>query len=213
MITETTDLLPGFRVVIGNNHIFRFNNPEQARKLKADGNEALLGKILCLLPIPPKVCKVNTPLVSAGSGTVDWTFAQKELISQEGSLGKSFEEFEKKKNQEMEEKLKMLEDKYKQEREDADRQMQSSKMEYERKMKELETSFEKPKEAVPSEQEGSGTYSSRELYLIAKSLKKWRNHRFTSIKDELLSTAVLLKVFLLFSCSCHRICFDLLGFL
>ena len=88
-ITNQDTLFPGYRVVIGNNHIFRFNNPEQARKLKAEGAEN-----------------------PAGSNAADWTFAQRELISQSGVFGKSFEEFERKKNMEMEEKLKHLEDKY-----------------------------------------------------------------------------------------------------
>ena len=48
-ITQQTDLFPGFRVVIGNNHIFRFNNPEQARKLKAEGNEPQLGRFFSCL--------------------------------------------------------------------------------------------------------------------------------------------------------------------
>jgi len=79
-----------------------------------------------------------------------------------------------------------------QEREDAERQLQNSKLDYEKKMKEMETSMEKP--PIPQEEE-SGSYTPRQLNLISRVLIKWRNHRFTSLKDELLSTAVLLKVF------------------
>ena len=43
---------------------------------------------------------------------VDWAFAQKELITNEGVFGEAFEKFEKQKNLEMEEKIKELEQKY-----------------------------------------------------------------------------------------------------
>ena len=56
-------------------------------------------------------------------------------------------------------------------------------------MKELETSIDKHRD-----HDEKSSYSPRELKLIVKTLSKWRNHRFTSLKDELLSTAVLLKV-------------------
>jgi len=49
---------------------------------------------------------------AASGAAADWTFAQRELINQEGFFGKSFEEYEQKKKQEMDEKLKELEDKY-----------------------------------------------------------------------------------------------------
>jgi len=49
---------------------------------------------------------------AASGAAADWTFAQRELINQEGFFGKSFEEYEQKKKQEMDEKLKELENKY-----------------------------------------------------------------------------------------------------
>lgn len=58
-------LLPslGNRIVMGKNHVFRFNHPEQARLERERG-----------VPPPP----------GPPSEPVDWNFAQKELLEQQG---------------------------------------------------------------------------------------------------------------------------------
>jgi kinesin family protein 1 len=54
---------PGNRIVMGKNHVFRFNHPEQARLERERG-----------VPPPP----------GPPSEPVDWNFAQKELLEQQG---------------------------------------------------------------------------------------------------------------------------------
>lgn len=54
---------PGNRIVMGKNHVFRFNHPEQARLERERG-------------VPPPAGPPSEP--------VDWNFAQKELLEQQG---------------------------------------------------------------------------------------------------------------------------------
>lgn len=54
---------PGNRIVLGKNHVFRFNHPEQARLEREQG-----------VPPPP----------GPPAEPVDWNFAQKELLEQQG---------------------------------------------------------------------------------------------------------------------------------
>lgn len=56
-------VFPGNRIVMGKNHVFRFNHPEQARLERERG-----------VPPPP----------GPPSEPVDWNFAQKELLEQQG---------------------------------------------------------------------------------------------------------------------------------
>ncbi|MCP6606235.1 hypothetical protein NL500_29010, partial [Klebsiella pneumoniae] len=74
---------------MGKNHVFRFNHPEQARLERERG-----------VPPPP----------GPPSEPVDWNFAQKELLEQQGIDIKL----------EMEKRLQDLENQYRKEKEEAD---------------------------------------------------------------------------------------------
>uniref|UniRef100_A0A452UDH7 Kinesin-like protein n=1 Tax=Ursus maritimus TaxID=29073 RepID=A0A452UDH7_URSMA len=63
LVTEPLVLKSGNRIVMGKNHVFRFNHPEQARLERERG-----------VPPPP----------GPPSEPVDWNFAQKELLEQQG---------------------------------------------------------------------------------------------------------------------------------
>uniref|UniRef100_A0A8C8RLV2 Kinesin family member 1C n=1 Tax=Pelusios castaneus TaxID=367368 RepID=A0A8C8RLV2_9SAUR len=86
-VTEPLVLRSGNRIVMGKNHVFRFNHPEQAR----------LERERSLPPEPP-------------TEPVDWNFAQRELLEQEGIDIKL----------EMEKRLQDLENQYRREKEEAD---------------------------------------------------------------------------------------------
>lgn len=62
-VSKSTLPFPGNRIVMGKNHVFRFNHPEQARLERERG-----------VPPPP----------GPPSEPVDWNFAQKELLEQQG---------------------------------------------------------------------------------------------------------------------------------
>lgn len=51
----------GNRIIMGKNHVFRFNHPEQARAERE-----------------------KTPSAETPSEPVDWTFAQRELLEKQG---------------------------------------------------------------------------------------------------------------------------------
>lgn len=52
---------PGNRIIMGKNHVFRFNHPEQARAERE-----------------------KTPSAETPVEPVDWTFAQRELLEKQG---------------------------------------------------------------------------------------------------------------------------------
>ena len=54
-------LLSGNRIIMGKNHVFRFNHPEQARAERE-----------------------KTPTAETPVEPVDWTFAQRELLEKQG---------------------------------------------------------------------------------------------------------------------------------
>ena len=64
MLTSPTcvpRLLAGNRIIMGKNHVFRFNHPEQARAERE-----------------------KTPSAETPVEPVDWTFAQRELLEKQG---------------------------------------------------------------------------------------------------------------------------------
>uniref|UniRef100_A0ACB8EY23 Kinesin-like protein kif1c n=1 Tax=Sphaerodactylus townsendi TaxID=933632 RepID=A0ACB8EY23_9SAUR len=86
-VTEPLVLKSGNRIVMGKNHVFRFNHPEQARMER----------------------ERNPPLESQPE-SVDWNFAQRELLEKQGIDIKL----------EMEKRLQDLESQYRREKEEAD---------------------------------------------------------------------------------------------
>ncbi|XP_038624837.1 kinesin-like protein KIF1C [Tachyglossus aculeatus] len=88
-VTQPLVLRSGNRIVLGKNHVFRFNHPEQARLERERG-----------APPPP----------GPPPEPVDWNFAQKELLEQQGIDIKL----------EMEKRLQDLENQYRKEKEEAD---------------------------------------------------------------------------------------------
>lgn len=59
--TRVPHLLTGNRIIMGKNHVFRFNHPEQARAERE-----------------------KTPSAETPVEPVDWTFAQRELLEKQG---------------------------------------------------------------------------------------------------------------------------------
>lgn len=61
MLISATRVLSGNRIIMGKNHVFRFNHPEQARAERE-----------------------KTPSAETPVEPVDWTFAQRELLEKQG---------------------------------------------------------------------------------------------------------------------------------
>jgi kinesin family protein 1 len=64
-IDESFVLKTGDRVIFGRSHVFRYNNPEQARKEK-------------------KTSSTNEPVVNESIDSVDWVIATEELLEKQG---------------------------------------------------------------------------------------------------------------------------------
>lgn len=94
-IEEGVVLKQGNRVVMGKNHVFRFNHPEQARlERERSASQDQQGE------------------------TVDWSYAQKELLEKQGIDIK----------QEMERRLQDLENQYRKEKEEADQLLEQHRL-------------------------------------------------------------------------------------
>ncbi|EGG24674.1 kinesin-3 [Cavenderia fasciculata] len=74
-ITSPTVLNTGNRVILGNNHIFRFNHPEEAAKIARERNSGMAGV-------------VGSP-TDTSDQIVDYDFALNELASAQGTLAMS----------------------------------------------------------------------------------------------------------------------------
>ncbi|TUY72729.1 Kinesin-like protein KIF1C [Bagarius yarrelli] len=94
-IEEGVVLKQGNRIVMGKNHVFRFNHPEQARlERERSASQEQQGE------------------------TVDWSYAQKELLEKQGIDIK----------QEMEKRLQDLENQYRKEKEEADQLLEQHRL-------------------------------------------------------------------------------------
>ncbi|KAM8973401.1 kinesin-like protein KIF1C [Pelodytes ibericus] len=96
LVTQTLVLKSGTRIVMGKNHVFRFNHPEQARLEREKSSAAL----------------------ESQAETVDWNFAQRELLEKQGIDIKL----------EMEKRLQDLEYQYKKEKEEADLTLEQQRL-------------------------------------------------------------------------------------
>ncbi|KAJ8514888.1 hypothetical protein ONZ45_g7618 [Pleurotus djamor] len=77
-------LRSGFRIILGDNHVFRFNNPEEVRKqrdratAKSNLHLSMTAAELEALADGSPVTRPDSPTSSAGDMDVDWTFAKRE---------------------------------------------------------------------------------------------------------------------------------------
>ncbi|XP_067369458.1 kinesin-like protein KIF1A isoform X17 [Channa argus] len=161
-VTEPTVLKSGNRIILGKSHVFRFNHPVQARAERE------------------RTC-AETP-----SETVDWAFAQRELLEKQGIDMK----------QEMQQRLQELEDQYRKEREEANNLLEQQRLDYESKLEALQKQVNRYyPETVEEEEEPEEEvqWTERERELAVWSFRKWRCYQFTSLRDLLWGNAIFLK--------------------
>ncbi|KAJ3754572.1 kinesin-like protein [Lentinula raphanica] len=77
-------LRTGFRIILGDNHVFRFNNPEEIRKqrdratMKSNLQLSVSAGDLVTAPESSPATRPESPASSIDADDVDWTFAQRE---------------------------------------------------------------------------------------------------------------------------------------
>uniref|UniRef100_A0A8C3L4B8 plus-end-directed kinesin ATPase n=1 Tax=Chrysolophus pictus TaxID=9089 RepID=A0A8C3L4B8_CHRPC len=175
-VVQPVQLRSGNRIIMGKNHVFRFNHPEQARAERE-----------------------KTPSAETPSEPVDWTFAQRELLEKQGIDMK--QEMEKRclyvsvlclsfhlmfvslgcscfrlssytvsplSPQDYESKLQALQ-------------------------KQVETRSLAAETTEEEEEEEEVTWTRHEYELAQWAFRKWKFHQFTSLRDQLWGNAVYLK--------------------
>nr|XP_034175384.1 kinesin-like protein unc-104 isoform X13 [Osmia lignaria] len=174
-VTEPIVLKTGSRVILGKNHVFRFNHPDQVRERREKGSPA------------------ETP----GNGeTVDWNFAQIELLEKQGIDLKA----------EMEKRLLVLEEQFRKEKEEADQLFEEQRKSYEARIDALQRQVEEqsmtmsmyssytPEDFNNIEEDiFESNWTEREFQLAAWAFRKWKYHQFTSLRDDLWGNAIFLK--------------------
>ncbi|XP_073705812.1 kinesin-like protein KIF1A isoform X2 [Garra rufa] len=163
-VTDPTVLRSGNRIIMGKSHVFRFNDPEQARQERE-----------------------RTPCADTPVEPVDWAFAQRELLEKQGidmkqEMEQRLQELEEQYRKEREEASNLLEQQrldYESKLEALQRQVNS------RYYPETTEEEEEPEEEVP--------WTKRETELALWAFRKWRFYQFTSLRDLLWGNAIFLK--------------------
>ncbi|XP_078047091.1 kinesin family member unc-104 isoform X2 [Augochlora pura] len=181
-ITEPVILKTGSRVILGKNHVFRFNHPEQVRERREKSSPA------------------ETP---ANGETVDWNFAQVELLENQGIDLKA----------EMAKRVLVLEEQFRKEKEEADQLFEEQRKSYEARIDALQRQVEEqsmtmsmyssytPEDFNNIEEDifvnplfdAESNWTEREFQLAAWAFRKWKYHQFTSLRDDLWGNAIFLK--------------------
>ncbi|KAK3560783.1 hypothetical protein QTP86_019476 [Hemibagrus guttatus] len=163
-VTEPTVLRSGNRIIMGKSHVFRFNDPEQARQERE-----------------------RTPCAETPMEPVDWAFAQRELLEKQGidmkqEMEQRLQELEDQYRREREEASNLLEQQrldYESKLEALQRQVNS------RYYPETTEEEEELEEEVP--------WTQQETELALWAFRKWRFYQFTSLRDLLWGNAIFLK--------------------
>nr|XP_033778655.1 kinesin-like protein KIF1B isoform X8 [Geotrypetes seraphini] len=166
-VVQPVQLRSGNRIIMGKNHVFRFNHPEQARAERE-----------------------KTPSPETPSEPVDWTFAQRELLEKQGidmkqEMEKRLQEMEILYKKEKEEADLLLE----QQRLDYESKLQALQKQVETRSLNAETTEEEEEE----EEEEEVPWTQRDYELAEWAFRKWKHHQFTSLRDLLWGNAVYLK--------------------
>uniref|UniRef100_A0A8C4EDP6 plus-end-directed kinesin ATPase n=1 Tax=Dicentrarchus labrax TaxID=13489 RepID=A0A8C4EDP6_DICLA len=151
------------RIIMGKSHVFRFNDPEQAR-----------------------LERERTPCAETPVEPVDWAFAQRELLEKQGidmkqEMEQRLQELEDQYRKEREEASNLLE----QQRLDYESKLEALQKQVDSRYLESPEEEEEPEEEVP--------WTARETELALWAFRKWRFYQFTSLRDLLWGNAIFLK--------------------
>lgn len=202
-VIETEVLTTGSRVILGRNHVFRFQHPQQARERRE--------RKISENPSEQEI--IDEQEGEKEQKVIDWDFASSELLEKQGIDLKA----------EMKKRLVALEAQFKREKEEADQQFEEQRKTYEARIDALQKQVEEQSMTMSmysnmtsatdmdfslskildehyDDEENSiyenplcEAWTNRQLDLAAWVFKKWKNHQFTSIRDGLWGNAIFLK--------------------
>ncbi|XP_025155583.1 kinesin-like protein unc-104 isoform X9 [Harpegnathos saltator] len=181
-VTEPLTLTTGSRVILGKNHVFRFNHPDQVRERREKGS----------------------PVETPGNGeTADWDFAQVELLENQGidlkaEMEKRLLVLEEQFRKEKEEADQLFEEQRKnyEARIDAlQRQVEEQSMTMSMYSSYTPEDFNNIEEDIFVNPlfDAESNWTEREFQLAASAFRKWKYHQFTSLRDDLWGNAIFLK--------------------
>uniref|UniRef100_A0A0A9X260 Kinesin-like protein unc-104 n=2 Tax=Lygus hesperus TaxID=30085 RepID=A0A0A9X260_LYGHE len=194
---ELEVLRTGSRVILGKNHVFRFNHPGQAREQR----EKIISEIK---EDKPEVIEKSSPGETPNNmEIVDWDFAQIELLEKQGIDLK----------QEMNKRLCALEEQHKKEKEESDQKFEEQRKSYEARIDALQKQVEEqsmtmsmyssytPEDFNNDNEDifvnplfdAACNWTDREYQLANWGFRKWKYHQFTSLRDDLWGNAIFLK--------------------
>ncbi|XP_060841951.1 kinesin-like protein unc-104 isoform X6 [Rhopalosiphum padi] len=195
-LTDPIVLKTGSRVILGKNHVFRFNHPEQVRERRENKNKT---EVTAENIKEKKSSPAETPI---NNEYVDWNFAQIELLEKQGIDLK----------QDMKLKLNALEEQFKKDKETADQIFEEQRKNYEARIDALQKQVEEqsmtmsmyssytPDDFVQEEDifvnplfDAECNWTDKEYQLVLTTCRKWKYHQFTSLRDDLWGNAVFLK--------------------
>ncbi|KAK8750322.1 hypothetical protein OTU49_014780 [Cherax quadricarinatus] len=185
-VVEPSVLKTGSRVILGKNHVFRFNHPEQARERRETKS-------------PTEKSPTDNPI---SGEPADWQFAQIELLEKQGIDLK----------EEMQKRLVALEEQYQREKEEAQKEFERERKSYEARIDALQKQVEEqsmtmsmyssytPDDFTHEDDifvnplfDAECNWTEREYALASWAFRKWKYHQFTSLRDDLWGNAIFLK--------------------
>uniref|UniRef100_A0A671MCN4 plus-end-directed kinesin ATPase n=1 Tax=Sinocyclocheilus anshuiensis TaxID=1608454 RepID=A0A671MCN4_9TELE len=162
-VTSAVQLRSGNRIIMGKNHVFRFNHPEQARAERE-----------------------KTPTAETPVEPVDWTFAQRELLEKQGIDMK--QEMEKRLTE-----MEILYKKEKEEADQLLEQQRLVRTSCLAKSQQPATVYHCLAMFECCACTVTVPWTQHEYELAQWAFRKWRYHQFTSLRDQLWGNAVYLK--------------------
>ncbi|KAK7079601.1 hypothetical protein SK128_026926, partial [Halocaridina rubra] len=180
-VVEPTVLKTGSRVILGKNHVFRFNHPEQARERR----------------------ETKSPAETPGSGEpADWQFAQVELLEKQGidlkeEMQKRLVALEEQYQREKEEAQKEFD----KERKSYEARIDALQKQVEEQSMTMSMYSSYTPDDFNTEDDifvnplfdAECNWTEREYALASWAFRKWKYHQFTSLRDDLWGNAIFLK--------------------
>lgn len=181
-ITEPVILKTGSRVILGKNHVFRFNHPDQVRERR----------------------EKSSPSETPGNGeTADWNFAHFELLENEGIDLKAemdkivllLEEQHRKEKEVADQLFEKQRKSYEAQIHALQRQVEEQSMTMSMYSSYTPEDFNNIEEDIFVNPlfDAESNWTEREFQLATWAFRKWKYHQFTSLRDDLWGNAIFLK--------------------
>lgn len=177
-VTSPTKLTTGSRIILGNNHVFRYNDPHEARQSRHN-------------------------LAAAAKEPIDWKYAQTELYEKQGidlkkEMNKKLQEMEQQYKKEMEE----LERQHKRKNNEYESRIESLQRQVDLAQSMISSGVSSTWEGVGekflsssllAEVNEEPPWTPEQERIVRRAAIKWRYHQFTSVRDDLWGNAIFLK--------------------